>query len=198
MITYQQDNWTWKLQKLMQKAGEWWELQLIRFFENSPDLPTIETSYFSILEQIFKGILLVLAIFLIVWGVIRIVNLMKRYYRFYQQKLSLTVPVEESNLAAQEWLKRSQHFQQQQDYYQACRCLYLAMLHHLHEKQLIFLEKSRTDQEYRYLILGQLPYPFPYETLLNIHQKLCFSAEKATDADLHECQQAYQQLMSLN
>jgi hypothetical protein len=195
MTTYDQDTWGWKLQKLMQQSQEWWELQIRNLFNNAPDLPEINAPNVSVLQLIVQGILLIIATLLIFWGVLRVVHLVRSHY-LTKPKIKPQSQQSEPQLGTEEWLKRSQQFQQQEDYYQACRCLYLAMLQHLHDQNLLMMEKSRTDAEYGYLIFSNLPYPSPYETLLQIHQKLCFSSVKATLGDYHQCQQAYQEIMT--
>jgi hypothetical protein len=195
MTNYDQDTWQWKLQKLIQQFQEWWELKVRNFFKHSPNLPQIDSPNLSGLNIIVQVILFIIAFALIFWGILRIINLVKTYY-LSKPKSSPIQLTNETELATQEWLKKSKQFQQQEDYYQACRCLYFAMLQHLNDQNVLNLEKSRTDQEYSYLLFVNLPYPSPYETLLNIHQKLCFSTQKATLNDFNQCQQAYQEIMN--
>ncbi len=80
MTTYEQDTWGWKLGKLMQRSQEWWELKVRNLFGHSPELPQIDTPNLSVLGIIIQGILLVIATFLIFWGVLRIVHLIRVYY----------------------------------------------------------------------------------------------------------------------
>ncbi|MGK7933819.1 MAG: DUF4129 domain-containing protein [Microcystaceae cyanobacterium] len=195
MTTYDQDTWGWKLQKWIQQSQEWWELQVRDLFNQSPKLPQITPPNLSILELILQGLLIIIAIFLIFWGILRIVRLVRDYYSS-QPKAKRQKQSAEPELKTEEWLKRSQQFQQQEDYYQACRCLYLAMLQYLDDQHLLIMEKSRTDEEYSYLIFSNLPHPSPYETLLQIHQKLCFSSVKATVGDYNQCQQAYREIIN--
>ncbi|MGK7930307.1 MAG: hypothetical protein AB4041_02580, partial [Microcystaceae cyanobacterium] len=155
MTTYEQETWGWKLQNMIQQLQEWWELQARNLFSHSPALPNIALPNPSRLQLILQYILLIIAIFLIAWGILRIVDLIKSYH-LSQSSTRYQPQPSAPQLSAQEWLKRSQQFQQQEDYYQACRSLYLAMLHHLQDQNLLMMEKSRTDQEYNYLIISNL------------------------------------------
>jgi hypothetical protein len=94
------------------------------------------------------------------------------------------------------WLQRSQKFQQQGNYREACLCLYKAMLQRLNDTGIVKDQPSRTDGEYLQLV-QQLPQPQPYQTLLITHQKLCFSNAEASPSLFDECQQAYREIEGL-
>ncbi|NEQ27810.1 MAG: DUF4129 domain-containing protein, partial [Microcoleus sp. SIO2G3] len=98
-----------------------------------------------------------------------------------------------SELSVAGWLERSQKFQQQGNYQEACLCLYRAMLQRLNDAGIAPHQSSRTDGEYLQLI-RQLPQPQPYQTLLMTHQQLCFSNTEASPSVFEQCQQAYREI----
>ncbi|MBC7971250.1 MAG: DUF4129 domain-containing protein, partial [Verrucomicrobia bacterium] len=108
------------------------------------------------------------------------------------QSPSLSNPVKQS---AAEWLERSRHAQQQGNYREACRSLYMASLHHLSDRNLIRQEESRTDGEYLSLIL-QIDPPQPYQLLIRTHERLCFSDATISAETFERCWQAYQEIQS--
>lgn len=91
------------------------------------------------------------------------------------------------------WLQRAQAWQQQGNYGEACRALYMAMLEHLHETEQVPHKPSRTDGEYRRWA-RRLPEPQPYQVLLGVHERLCFGEESVSADIWQQCQQAYRTL----
>jgi hypothetical protein len=183
----------WQLQQLQQRLGEWWELQLSKLNPQLPDVSLPPWEDFSRLGQILQGIALVLLIVLILWLLWRIGQRLSLYLYQRQSRSAHQLP-QPKQLSVTDWMARSQTYQQQGNYYQACRCLYFAMLQQLHERGIAPHQASRTDREYLLLIL-QLPQPEPYEALLTIHQQLCFGYRQASPSLLRECQQAYQRIL---
>ena len=69
------------------------------------------------------------------------------------------------------------------------------MLQLLDERGIVPTQLSLTDEEYRRsLAKMQLSNSQPYEFLLSIHQRLCFSKAEADRSLFEQCQQAYQQI----
>ncbi|MGB3204593.1 MAG: DUF4129 domain-containing protein, partial [Crinalium sp.] len=99
-------------------------------------------------------------------------------------------PTTISELTVSDWLKRSQTFQRQGNYAEACRCLYMAMLQQLNDSGIVPHQPSRTDGEYLQLI-QDLPQYRSYETLLTTHQKACFGNTEIRAVEFEQCQQAY-------
>ncbi len=195
--SFEKDNWSWQLQKLQQQMSEWWELQLKKLNLDRLGVPNPSEKEWSALWQTLRPFLIILLILLVIWAAWQIWQQWRFYFKrlnsqFNQANESLKDRAEKQS-SVEIWLKRSQNFQQQRNYYQACRCLYFAMLQQLHDSAIIPHQASRTDEEYRLLIL-QLPQPDAYETLLKIHQKLCFGYQTASANLLSECQQAYRQI----
>lgn len=190
---FQKDSIGWQIQQLQRQLGEWWEWQLRKLQFNFPEAPKINTGDWSLFWEIIKVVSFISLALLVFWAIWRVWQLIYPSLLRQTQQLERTNNQPTTHLSIAGWLKRSQQYQQQGNYYQACYCIYMAMLQQLDEKNLIPQLSSRTDEEYRDIIL-QLPHPTPYETLLNIHQQLCFGDGKASPALLEECQQAYQEL----
>lgn len=190
MTTFAKHSWSWQVQLWQQNLAEWWEWQLSQWFPplpsfNRPDWPDAWST--PLIHGLF-GLLVVLLTLGLWWN--------RRFWlrRWRQlQAVSFALPELTPTLTTAHWLKRAQQLQQAGDYYQACRCLYLAMLQHLHDQALIPHAADRTDEEYL-LLVSALPEPEPYETLLEIHQQLCFGQRQASAQLYVRCDQAYRHL----
>jgi len=193
---FEQNNAAWQFQQWQQQAGESIERQLRRFFNglklphwNLPDEPM-----FSSIGETIQTILTFMLILAVLWLIWRIALRFIPYFKRWQQQSRPLKSAKSPVISSQQWVLRSQTFQQQGDYYQACRCLYLAMIQQLHDRRLIPDQPSRTDEEYR-LLVWRLSQPDSYESLLQIHQLLTFSDRPATLQLFNQCQQAYQAIL---
>ncbi|MEB3309940.1 MAG: DUF4129 domain-containing protein [Snowella sp.] len=188
---FEKENLGWWLQQLQQRFGEWWELQQSKLLKTAlPALPDIKppTNWDIWLNNslifIFSGL-----IFWLLWRFRHV------FLDSWSKLQNLQLPSEAKPMAysVADWVQRSRRYYDSGDYYQACRCLYFAMLQQLHENGLIPHQTSRTDEEYRLLIL-ELPEPDPYERLLMIHQELCFGKRQASAQLVVDCQAAFKQI----
>lgn len=172
-------------------------MQTSRF---SPDIPnTSVPSWLTspLLGMVVKAVFWVILAFLVCWAALQIMRSLSPY--FYSLRNQLNQPtnkvtrtsISESSVAR--WLQRSQKFQQQGNYRDACLCLYMAMLQRLNDTGIAPHQPSRTDGEYLQLT-QQLPQPQPYQTLLMTHQELCFSHTEASRSVFEQCQQAYREI----
>ena len=181
--SFEKDSLGWQLSQMRQQIGEWWELQTSRF---SPDVPNASLpSWWNspILQAIAKAAIWALVIFLVIWVGWQLWRWLQPYvYSFTQQfnqPVTTATKTPAKELSVDSWLQRSQKFQQQGNYREACQCLYMAMLQRLNDSGIAPHELSRTDGEYL-KIVRHLPKPKPYQTLLTIHQRLCFSKAEAS------------------
>jgi hypothetical protein len=181
-------SWRWQLEQLQQQLGEWIE---VKFRSDDRDLN------FDIFPP-WLGPLLVRLVWLllaglVIWFAYRII------YPYWQQwvrqnkqpKSELAEPVQVYTVA--ELLTKSQQFQQDGDYTQASRWLYLAMLQRLNDADLIPHQFSRTDREY-INVLSAIPIVNVGEILVSIHEQLHFGNRQIASADFDRCQQAYRQI----
>jgi hypothetical protein len=185
---FEKDNWLWKLDLIKQQILEWWELQLYNFKDLVPD---------SSLWNWLKSISWLIVILLVIWLLWRLWLVL---YPFiynsiapFRQSIKQELERQNKPRSLTDWLTKSQQFQRQGNYRQACFCLYQAMLQKLNDSNIILHQSSRTDGEYLQLVRG-LSKPRPYQILLMTHQRLCFSKTEASLSTFEECQQAYRDI----
>ena len=198
--SFEKNNLGWQLSQLQQRIGEWWELQTSRFAPNVPNLSLPSWWDSPILQKLVK------TAFWVILGLLFIWVSWQMWRRFHPYIYSLTNSLSQiaengskaptQDLSAVTWLQRSQKFQRQGNYREACRCLYMAMLQRLNDSGIAPHHSSRTDGEYLQLV-QQLPQSQPYRTLIMTHQRLCFSNAEVSSAVFEQCEQAYREIEAL-
>jgi hypothetical protein len=192
--SFEKNSLGWQVGQLRQRWEEWFELK------TSQTLPKISLPSWwdsPILQIIAKVAFWIIVGLLVIWAGWQIWRLLRPY--IYSLNNSLNQPADKgtktlaNELSVTNWLQRSQKFQQQGNYREACRCLYMAMLQRLNDSGIAPHQTSRTDGQYLRLV-QQLPQPQPYRTLLLIHQRLCFSNTEASSSMFEQCQQAYRDI----
>jgi Domain of unknown function (DUF4129) len=195
--SFQKDSWNWQLKQIQQQIGEWWELQIDKLADDLSEVSLPSWIDPPLLKAIAFGVAWVLLALLLSWAVFRTWRVLRPYIYGLKNQLSQQVDngmkKSSEDLSLNRWLGRSQKFQEQGNYSEACRCLYMAMLQRLNDSGIALHLASRTDGEYLQLI-QQLPQAQPYQILLNVHQQLCFSNAEASHSLFEECKQAYHQL----
>ncbi|BAY26074.1 hypothetical protein NIES2100_58850 [Calothrix sp. NIES-2100] len=195
--TFEKNSWDWQLSQLQQQAGEWIEYEFSRFESALPQWPpgwSISPWLGRVLNLLFW---LVVGLFL-VWLVWR---LWREFRPYVYSWLSRTGNYDATNptIISHEFsvgllLARSQQFYRQGNYREACRCLYLAMLQHLHDTSVVRHQPSRTDGEYLQLLRSSVTPIQPYETLITTHEQLCFGNAEILPENYEHCQQAYREI----
>jgi Domain of unknown function (DUF4129) len=183
-------SWRWQLEQLQQQLGEWLE---VKFRSDDRDLnldifpPWLGPLLVKLVWLLLAG--------LVIWFAYRIIYpyWQQSVWRNKQPKSELAEPVQIYTVA--ELLTKSQQFQQDGDYTQASRWLYLAMLQRLNDADLIPHQFSRTDREY-INVLSAIPIVNVGEILVSIHEQLHFGNRQIAIADFDRCQQAYRQIES--
>ncbi len=188
MDKFQKTNWLWQIEQIQQRLGEWIEAKL-KFAAPKQGMPAWLVSSISYL-------LWFLLIASIAWVMYLILNR-------YGQQLRRHRPAKEPapqpvrNYTVAELLAQAQQFQNQRNYSEACRYLYLAMLQRLNDANLVPHQTSRTDREYA-AFLSHLPKVAPImaqsKVLLQTHEQLQFADRTITADGFNSCQQAYNQL----
>ncbi len=200
MSNFEENNWAWQLQQWGQQFGEWWELQTQALERNLPkfeypdwlkNLGLPAWVYQSILWLVLGVVLTWLSWQLLRVGIPYLQKIVKRSIA------SPSSPTKLRQLKVQKWQERSQKFQAQGNYTEACRCLYFALLQYLDEKEIILQQDSRTDREYRQLVI-LLPHDSLYQILLNTHEELCFGLQTISPEQLAQCHQALETIMESN
>ena len=182
---------SWQVSQFYLKAKEWWEWQLSRLKIDLPDAPEFPWLTNELLEFISGAIFWILLLLLLI-AIVRVIWLYIEGFKKLVPDSRITNNKNDS-LSISQWVERSQRYVEQQNYHEACLCLYQGMLQLLDECKLISQQQSRTDGEYWRLIEG-FSQPQPYQTLLLTHQSLCFGNIKASLKTWENCDQAYQQI----
>jgi hypothetical protein len=195
--SFEKNSLGWQMSQLLQRVGEWLELQTSGSTPNRQQESPPFWLDSVLLEMMAKVAFWLLLAWLLSWAALKIMRLLRPYIHSFTHQL--TQPANQatktpaSELSVASWLERSQKFQQQANYREACICLYMAMLQRLHDSGIAKAQPSRTDGEYLQLV-QQLPQPQPYQTLLTTHQRLCFSNTEASRSVFEQCEQAYREI----
>jgi Domain of unknown function (DUF4129) len=194
---FEKTSWGWQISQFQQQVGEWFEYQMSRFNWN-PELPggwRISSWMWNLLNLTFWFLL----ILFLVWVVWRLWRELRPYFYSWLSQLKhspgVRVKTTENELSVGKWWARSQEFYRQGNYREACRCLYFAMLQHLHDKAILPQKLSRTDGEYLQLLQMSATPMQPYETLITTHEQLCFGNTEILLENYEHCQQAYQEIL---
>lgn len=188
---YRSNGPDWQLLQLQRRVGEWWEWQFSRFNPDFPDLPEFSWLNWELLQRIGEVIFWLILILLLI-GVGRALVLYTQGLNSFLPH-STTTTVKTKQPTANQWVERSQQYLKQNNYRDACLCLYQSMLELLDEQRLIPKLESRTDGEYWQLV-EQFPHPQPYQALLLTHQCLYFGNVEASLKTWQNCEQAYQEI----
>lgn len=200
MGSFKQDGLGWRIDLIKRRVGEWIEYQTSQI---DIDTEGWDFSWLGseLLWQIVKFIMWSIIALLLVWMTWQIWLLGRTYWKRWQRTSDRYTPLEPTvttpKFSQADWLERSQNARVEGNYRQAILCLYQAMLALLDERGMIQNQLSMTDEEYRRSLVKMQISPLqPYNLLLSIHQRLCFSKAEADKALFEECQQAYQQIQS--
>ena len=196
-MTNEKNSLNWQLYQLRQRFDEWWDVNTRQWSKNIPDVDLFSWLDNDIAEITARVLFWIILAFLSSWIAIQLLRLLTKYshglkQRYNQSTIDTRHPAT-PRLSVSNWLKQAHYFQQQSNYRDAIRCLYMAMLQKLNDTGIALHQLSRTDGEYLQII-QQLPHCIPYQTLLIIHQQLLFGNQEATLAMWQECQQAYRQI----
>lgn len=205
MNEFEEHNWGWQLQQWGQQFGEWWELRTQQLGGNLPDFSladwleslALPPWVYQLLFWVLLGLALIaLGLFLGRIGM----PFLQRYLKKNQDR-SNSLKNRQSKplvtkLSVSQWLRRSQQFQTQGNYTEACRCLYFALLQLLDDREIVPQQPSRTDREYQE-ILASLPQISLYKILLRTHEELCFSTRPISAERFSQCQQALEEILNL-
>ncbi len=188
---FSENSVSWQVQQLQRRFSEWME----HWGEsNAPDLPSVP----GLPDWLARGVIYLAVALSAIWLSWAIARLffpdLQRWLSEVGTRLRPTTPqggTGGSALSAAAWLERARHWQQQGEYREACRALYMAMLERLHASDRVPHNASRTDGEYR-TCTERLPQPQPYRVLISAHERLCFGEEAISNEMWQQCQQAYQ------
>jgi hypothetical protein len=187
-ITYQKTSLSWQFQKLSQRVKEWVILHLGQW---NPDLPNIpDGSFASLGLRILFWLLVAAFVVWCSWLLYRLVIKIWPVEGDIQIGRSQTHSARNLPQSVTDWLKVAQSAQQQGNYPEAGRALYMAMIAQLNETRLIPDDRSRTDGEYQQLV-AQLPQAEAYQILIKTHEELQFGNGRLSLEGFQRCQRAY-------
>lgn len=195
---FKQDGLGWRIDLIKQRFSEWIEYKTsqLDLDNDSWDLSFLKS---ELLWQVIKFCLWSIIAVLLVWITWQIWLLLRPYWKRWQRQSDRLAqdlkPIPTVKQSAADWVERSQTARINGNYRQAILCLYQGMLQLLDERDVIPAQLSRTDEEYRRSLNKlQVSSTQPYELLLSIHQRLCFSSAEASQSLFEQCQQAYRQI----
>lgn len=195
--TFEKTSWSWQLSQFQQQVGEWVEYQLERLQGSLPRLsPGWKISpWLSNLLTFLFWLIVALFVVFVIWRLW--LEFSPYVYSWLSRNNSFNAASKNrtNDLSVALWLERSQEFYRQGNYREACRCLYLAILQHLHDTKVISHKFSRTDGEYLQLLRSTVTPVQPYETLITTHEQLCFGNAEILPENYQQCQQAYQEII---
>ncbi|MGH1394970.1 MAG: DUF4129 domain-containing protein [Trichormus sp.] len=196
--TFTKTSWDWQLSQLRQQIGEWLEYESYRFDRVLPELsPDWKLSpWLANLLTFLFWLVVALAVVIVIW------RLWREFSPYIYAWLGTNVNsvnyqsrVSTENVSITTLLERSQKLYSQGNYREACRCLYLAILQHLHDTKILLHQPSRTDAEYLQLLRSSSQTPIqPYETLITTHEQLCFGNGEMLPENYQQCRQAYREI----
>jgi Domain of unknown function (DUF4129) len=196
--SFEKTSWSWQLSQFRQQVGEWVEYQLSRLKLDFPQLPggrSIDTSWLGKLLNFVFWLLLALFLVWVGWRLWR--KFSPYFYTWLAGAGNTTISrekIRDSDLSVSGWLARSQELYRQGNYREGCRCLYLAMLQHLHDTSVVPHQPSRTDGEYLQLLQSSVTPMQPYETLITTHEQLCFGNTEICGENYEQCREAYREI----
>jgi len=195
--SFEKNSFGWQLGQLQQRVQEWWELKTS---QASPNLQLPSWFISPLFWNMVKAAFWLILVMLVIWAVLQLGQWLRPYIYTLMNANQLSednAKKTRKEISAAGWLQRSQKFQKQGNYREACRCLYMAMLQRLNDAGIAPHQVSRTDGEYGQLI-EHLPQSMPYQTLLNTHELLYFGNAEATPSVFEECEQAYQEIEAIS
>ncbi|PLS69025.1 MAG: hypothetical protein CV045_04625 [Cyanobacteria bacterium M5B4] len=191
-VNFQRDGIGWQLGKLRRHLGEWIEVATRVQGENNADISI--PPWITYLLNFCAWVMLILCS---AWLGLAVYRLARNYWLERQgigSSLGAALPLEPT-LA--DLLQAAQKFYQQQDYYAACRYLYLALLQYLDSRRILSHQLSRTDGEYRRSLADKsIPKLGEYYKVINLHEKLSFSQFVAREQDFIDCKDALNQVIN--
>jgi hypothetical protein len=187
---FQETSWGWQVQQAIQQGREWWDYQ---FQRTDPTVPRPSFEPPAWLPQLLFSLLLTGLVLWLIWQVYQEFSPQIQRWLAQEQGLQRLSPTPTpAKTSADGWVRRSRQAHLAGDHREACRCLYWAMLMQLSDRNLLPPSDSRTDGEYRTLLA--VDNPAPYDLLLTMHERLCFSTQPIAATDWEQCWAAYQEL----
>ncbi|MCF4967840.1 DUF4129 domain-containing protein [Nostoc sp. CMAA1605] len=191
-------SWDWQLSLSRQRIGEAVEYELYRFDNVLPEI----SPDWKLSPWVTNLLTFLFWLVVILFVAVVILRLWREFQPYIYAWLAnngnggnAKSKASPENVSVTTLLERSQQLYRQGNYREACRCLYLAVLQHLHDTKILPHQYSRTDAEYLQLLkLGNQTPLQPYETLITTHEQLCFGNAQMVEENYQQCRQAYREI----
>ncbi len=110
-----------------------------------------------------------------------------------QRKLALgSIVVGESPLDSQGWLSLGEELAATASYKEACRAVYMSILHLLDERGIVAFSATKTNYEYFYALKRTAPISGAFRNLVDCVEYIWFGDKAATGEDYKQCQKQAQ------
>ena len=179
----------WQLRQAGKNLSEWIQLQLAQ--QETPDAPLPTFTFPAWLGPLLFWSAVTGGVLWLAWLIVQIIDryLENRQARTAPPPVEFMPPPEEHTVAA--WLRRAKQFEQEGNWREACRAMYMAALQLLHDREWIPHQPSRTDGEYLQAI-RTLQKPRPLQMLIRTHERSLFGGEVLAADNVQRCRQAYE------
>ena len=198
--SFEKTNIGWQIKQFRQQVAEWLELQFSNLDPKLPDWSWPDWSNWPLAILLGEAVFWLAIALLVTWLGWQVWRISRPYiysaivkYKLGRSAVDTVAPSEPSVAV---WLERAREQERQGNYAEACRCLYQGMLQQLNDRGIAPHQASRTDGEYRQLLSGLQLGDRGYQTLLAVHEELCFGNVVISAATFDRVRQAYQNLFS--
>jgi hypothetical protein len=107
-----------------------------------------------------------------------------------QRKLALgSIVVGESPLDSRGWLALAEELEGKASYKEACRAVYMSILHLLDERRIIAFSATKTNYEYFYALKRMAKVAESFRNLVDLVEHIWFGDKAATGEDYRQCRQ---------
>ncbi len=196
----QWDKALWRGQNFLRHSAEYieWQLKQIPFPENLG----IEGTP-SWLDPLLLGLVRGGAVILVGFILWLIFKRLWPWFQRWRTGSTATTTVQQRSiepiLSVSEWLARAERAKNQQNYAQACRALYMALLMHLEASGQLQRDPARTNQEYLQRLdalwaLNQqsIEVPKAWRQIFQVHERSYYGNQPVEVETFQACQRAYQ------
>lgn len=121
--------------------------------------------------------------------VLLIVFMFRRFARLRVQSIQDKggATIVEENLDSKGWKSQADQYAGESKWKEACRCLYLSLLHGLDEKGILSYNPTRSNYEYWYALANRSPLQSGFRRLADIVELVWFGNQTACKDDFIEC-----------
>ena len=203
LATSTQDRINWEIQNGFRRTGEWFEWQWEQLSRrNDLEIQPPPSWFDSLLLGLVRGLGILILLILATWGIRRLIA----WWRRRRALAASAVEGNTQNLSPQwhidDWLALARQAQVQEDYAEACRALYMALLLRFEQTGYVLRSPAFTDGEYLQTLSSlwalkakPLPLQTAWRQIFLTHEQSYYGAQPVTAQTYHDCERAYQTLV---